>query len=88
MRVVNLTSKTIIAFGWNVEGGHGEDMVIKPGASAHVNDPLPISGSIVCREMEAGCENSYQLSEDRFISVPDINNQKVGVTVKYYSEEG
>lgn len=87
MIVINLTSKTIVAFGWNAEGGHGDDMLIKSGNSGHVNGPLPISGSIVCQETETGSENSYQLPEDRIISVSDRQNQKVGVTVQYYSEE-
>ena len=90
MKVTNNASYALIAFGFHVLRGYGEDVKISPGQTADVNGPyvgemgggschVALVGEIVCHEAPDNAEG-FQVAPGNPLSLADGDR---GITVRY-----
>lgn len=94
MKVTNNTSASLIAFGWHLVLGYGEDLLINPGETKEVLGPflgetddlkcyVALPGDIVCQE-KVDDMHGFQVGVGQQLN---LKNGGVGVTVRHYSEQ-
>lgn len=92
MQVTNKTSYPLVAFGWHLQRGYGEDVTINPGETKEVLGPylgemdgpchVLVPGEISCQEgPDDG--NGFQVTLG---SQLNLKSDSVGVTVRHHSE--
>lgn len=94
MKVSNNTSYDLIAFGWHITHGCGDDVKIEPGQFADILGPyvgemddgscyIIIEGEIACQETPDD-NNGFQVIVGSQLNLQKNNK---GITVRHFSEE-
>ncbi|EKE10934.1 MAG: hypothetical protein ACD_15C00175G0004 [uncultured bacterium] len=98
MKIINNCSFAVIAFGWHLEYGYGEDVRIEPGQSAEIAGPyvgelgkgscfIALSGEdVVCQEAPDD-ENGFHVSMGNQLSLGSGSTGSRGMTVRHFSED-
>lgn len=93
MKVTNNTSYALVAFGWHLQKGYGEDVTIKAGETKEVSGPylgemgelscyVLVPGEISCQETPDD-DTGYQVSVGNQLNLKRGN---VGITVRHNCE--
>jgi hypothetical protein len=94
MQVTNLTSETIIAFGWHKQLGLGDKVTVRPGKTVDVCGPslsdldgsdsyMPIPGKISCQqELDNG--TNFQVTQGHQLNLQDGD---LGITVRHCKDK-
>ena len=96
MKVTNRTSYPLIAFGWHLQKGYGEDVAVAPGASVEVSGPylgdmkgepcyIHLAGSITCQE-GSDDGNGFQVACGKQLSLRGHSTES-GITIRHHSED-
>lgn len=93
MKVSNTASYPLIAFGWHVQRGYGNDVTINPGETKEVLGPylgemdggschVLVPGEISCQE-DPDDDRGFQVGLGNQLNLKSDN---VGITVRHHSE--
>ena len=96
MKVKNCTTHPIIAFGYHIKRGYGEDVRIEPGEEKDVPGPylgemdggacyVHIDGEIECHSSQDG-DAGFQVIKGKPLCLK-LKSGDVGVTVRHYKDE-
>lgn len=94
MDITNKTSFPVIAFGWHIERGYGNDVTIEPGETKLVSGPyvgdmedepcfIHIAGEITCHE-DPDNDSGFHVSADNQLN---LSADKTGFCVRHHSED-